>query len=259
MDWAPGNRIAQVVGGDEVWLVRKDGKGLKRNRLTPKGTNYHYHDLKIIEGKAYVVNTDLSRVDVFNTRNWTFEDHTSPLVQGADKEIDACHFNSIYLDPLTRHMFGCAFGLTPTREAWREDQSGGVFFKFASDRLIPLVKGFRQPHSVVVVGKYAFLCDSIPGDLVVMSWGLRAWTTSAVYHVGNGFARGLALHEDGYYVGLSANRHPQNYGYDHRYDLENARIVNMNVAGEVVDQWDLPVKEVYGILVEHEETDPRNT
>jgi hypothetical protein len=251
-------RLAQVVGGNEVWIVSKyRSKVLKRHKLAKEGRE-HYHDLKFSSKHALIVNTDRSRVDFYDSRTWEYQGHSLPLTPRAMEVVDACHFNTICIEPTKGGLFGAAFALTEEEQGWRPhipNNMRGLVFYVGAKRIVPLIEGFQHPHSLCIIGEHAWLCNSIPGELIVFKRDNRIWTPLKTWHVGSGFTRGFALGNDGYYyVGLSVNRHPEVYHFPEHdnYTLETARVVQLNYNGEILNHWDIPSPEIYDIVVDND-------
>lgn len=106
--------------------------------------------------------------------------------------IDQDHLNGICLRD--GHILVSAFG-PKVGPVWK-DSIEGYIFDITSSEII--VRGLRHPHSVTVMEKRLFACESMKGSV-------RNFTDDRSVTL-DGYARGLCLGRNGIYVGTSVGR-----------------------------------------------------
>ena len=116
-------------------------------------------------------------------------------------EVDSVHLNCLCLYQ-GRLLVGM-FGDFNTHRGYKGQTAGrGVVRDVRSGEI--LIDGLSQPHTMVVCGDELLLCNSEAGELRVY----RNWECVRNLPIG-GYARGLAVGESHYYVGVSLSRNAE--------------------------------------------------
>lgn len=108
--------------------------------------------------------------------------------QGSDQD----HLNGLCLRD--GHLLVSGFG-PKTGPLWRDSTQGFIVDIDSGERV---AVGFRHPHSLSMVGKSLFLCESMTSGVIDLT-GNRSTTL-------DGYTRGLCAAPDGLYVGTSKGR-----------------------------------------------------
>lgn len=165
--------------------------GLTERQISPD--HMDLHDLLWTQDGLYVVCTKINAVVLLDAqwkevRRWT--------VAG---EPDSVHLNSVAL--VDGRPVASIFGRFATYRGYKEGtRSAGCVIDLETDET--LVQGLSQPHSLRVVDKQLWLCDSEAHRLCIYEDGKLAMERDC-----GGYARGLLVDDDVVYVGLSASRH----------------------------------------------------
>jgi len=161
-------------------------------RITLADRELDLHDVLVDGSTIYAACTYPNAVVAYDNDWHELERWTYP------GEEDSVHLNCLclYQGRLLVAMFGDFDthrgykGQTSKRGLVRDVRSGEV-----------LIDGLSQPHTMVVCGDELLLCNSEGGELRVY----RNWECVRSIPVG-GYARGLAVGESHYYVGVSLSR-----------------------------------------------------
>lgn len=257
-----GDRLAVATKHEVVVLANEPSlaagypkkPGAYESLYLPRATYYTgpmaIHDLAWgRDGRLFAVNTVCSCLAVIGDRASFTPVWKPPFVERLTPE-DCCHLNGLAMaDGKPRYV--TALGTTGTRQGWRENKlRGGVLLEVESGET--LLEGLSMPHSPRVVGGTLYLLNSAACELLAVDPQRR---TSEVVARLPGFARGLAVHGDYLFVGLSHLRH------DHRVfgDLPIAQAGDLycgvlclhlptgRIAGEL--RYLRTVKEIYDVQV----------
>lgn len=257
-----GQKILAAEGGDNLWTLHRDGKMMAKSPLV-RGS--YYHDVFVSAIKNHkealigVISPARSVIDLCITLDggtrFMLHSTSPPIYPGADKVYDACHFNSVCLNGTD--IFGTAFIMTDKREGWRNvvGEPTGVFFGFNDKGPFVLKEGLKHPHTVCIYANGdVSVCDSLRGDIVFFKkvrgkYEEHRRLPISLTDGGRGYVRGMAVLLDGYLVGISANRHPDDdriTEVDPR--LKRAYLVHIDKDGKTLQEWKMPVFEIYDIL-----------
>ncbi len=185
-----GYIVARTARG--LMYLDKDFNIIKHNNM--KGIDYH--GLFIDNDLAYVVETSLNAIGIYELENLEKIDEIR-LHEVYGKDMN--HINDILIigDSLYASMFSL-------KENWtqlsRQKIKSGVIAEYSlSERKLIKVHhtGLHKPHSVVIEDKDMFYCDS-------MEYTVKK--NEDIIFKGNGFTRGLLLDKDVLFIGQSNSR-----------------------------------------------------
>ncbi len=214
--------IAQDVENDKLALACKDevvvfanSKDLakhypksphKYDALYMPRVTYHtgpldIHDLSFgRNGDLYAVNTLFSNIVKIDD-NYNFTPYWKPPFIDALVSEDRCHLNGMALEQgLPKYV--TAFNQGNTMQSWRENiTKTGVVMDVESNEVV--IEGLPMPHSPRIFGGNLYVLLSATGELVKVD------PSSGKYDVVvkvDGFVRGMSLHKDYLFIGLSKLR-----------------------------------------------------
>lgn len=171
----------------------------------PRATYYtgavDLHDLAFgSNGTLYAVNTAFSCVAVINDDHSFTPIWKPPFISRMSSD-DRCHLNGIAMENGVPR-YATAFGSGDTAKSWRATVPGsGVLMDMSTDTLISA--DLAMPHSPRLYGGALYVLLSATGEVARVD--LRTGTLDVIAKL-DGFVRGLAIHEDHLFVGLSAIR-----------------------------------------------------
>jgi uncharacterized protein (TIGR03032 family) len=158
------------------------------------------HEAVWIDGEVWLVNTLFSCLCTPHDR-YSFDPRWRPPFVSKLQPEDRCHLNGVAVEN-GRPKYVTAVAETDVRQGWRPMKaSGGCVIDVATGRVV--VRGLCMPHSPRVVAGRLYLLDSGSGRLVHADPDTGRVETVAEL---TGFTRGLAIHGDYAYVGLSRIR-----------------------------------------------------
>jgi uncharacterized protein (TIGR03032 family) len=194
------------------------------------------HDLNFgNNGELYAVNTLFSCIvkidDTFNfTPYWT-----PPFIDKIASE-DRCHLNGMAMQN-GKPKYATAFNNGNTPQSWREKVTeSGIIIDVETNTIV--AEGLAMPHTPRIFNNELYVLLSATGELVKIN------TNNGTYEVIiqiDGFVRGMSLHKDYLFIGLSKLRkNSSTFG-----KLPFAE--KANEAGIVVVH--LPTKSIIGKLI----------
>ena len=170
-------------------------------RLTYHTGGLDIHDLNFGKnGSLYAVNTLFSCIIKIDD-NYNFTPYwTPPFIDQLVSE-DRCHLNGMALKNGVP-KYATAFNQGNSFQSWRENiTKTGVVFDLETNKVI--ADGLAMPHSPRIFGDDLYVLLSATGELVKIN------TESGGYEVivkVDGFVRGMSLHKDYLFIGLSKLR-----------------------------------------------------
>jgi uncharacterized protein (TIGR03032 family) len=196
----------------EVWLARSAPDIAAK--LEPRGRydacyltrSAHFtgdiqgHEAAWVGGEVWLVNTLFSCLCTLHDR-YSFAPRWRPPFVTAVVPEDRCHLNGLALVG-GKPGYVTVVAETDTRQGWRPAKAaGGCVIDVPSGATV--ARGLCMPHSPRVAGGRLFVLDSGTGRLVVVDPA-----TGRVAPVASvpGFARGLAVHGQYAFIGLSRIR-----------------------------------------------------
>jgi len=159
------------------------------------------HDLRFgIDGRIFAVNTLFSCITEI-TDDYNFTPYWTPPFIDKHVSEDRCHLNGMALQNGIP-KYASAFNQGNSRQSWREKVTEtGVIFDLDSNEVI--AEGLAMPHSPRIFGNDLYVLLSATGELVKID------TQSGKHDVIvklDGFVRGMSLHKDYLFIGLSKLR-----------------------------------------------------
>ena len=165
------------------------------------------HEIALVDGKPWIVNTLLSCVCTLDDETFGFVPRWRPPFVDRLAAEDRCHLNGI----ATQHgkiRFVSALGATNEAHGWKANKvQGGILIDFASGETV--VRGLCMPHSPRCYQNHVFVLNSGQGHLCVVDVASGKLDTVAALP---GYARGLAFHGRFAFVGLSLIRESNIFG-----------------------------------------------
>ena len=159
------------------------------------------HDLRFgNDGKLFAVNTLFSCIIDIND-NYNFSPYwTPPFIDKLVSE-DRCHLNGMALKNGIP-KYATAFNQGNSFQSWREDiTKTGVVFDLETNEVI--VDNLPMPHSPRLFGDGLYVLLSATGELVKIDVKTGKYDVVVKF---DGFVRGMSLHKDYLFVGLSKLR-----------------------------------------------------
>ena len=115
---------------------------------------------------------------------------------------DRCHLNGLAVDDAGTPRFVTMLGASDTAQGWRQGRvTGGVLMSVPEGRVVQ--DGLCMPHSPRLVGEDLLFLNSGAGEVVRMA---NAQGEPQVLARLSGYTRGIAVHGDLLFVGLSRLR-----------------------------------------------------
>ncbi|KAA5544336.1 TIGR03032 family protein [Roseiconus nitratireducens] len=217
-DSGAADRLA-IGGPNVIWLLRDAGE--LAAKIQPVGVydggylaresfvtgNIHVHEMGWgNEGQLWVVNTLFSCLSTLH-EDFNFVPRWRPPFITELSPQDRCHLNGLAMES-GRPKLVTALGTSNSARGWRErKQSGGVLMEVESGEVV--AEGFCMPHSPRLRDGAAFVLDSGRGRLVRVALNDGTIDEVAAYP---GYGRGLALHGQFAFVGMSRARETSVFG-----------------------------------------------
>ncbi|HEX5053287.1 MAG TPA: TIGR03032 family protein [Planctomycetota bacterium] len=214
------NRDRMVLGTRRmVWVLQSAPEIAPQ--LEPKGRHdacfvprmahvtgdMHGHEVALIEGRPWIVNTMFSCLCTVDDARYTFVPQWKPPFVDRLAGEDRCHLNGVAIED-GRIAYASAMGETNTAGGWRENKvAGGIVMEVPSGEIV--TRGLCMPHSPRVHDRKLFVLDSGRGLLCTVDERNGARTTVAALP---GYARGLAFCDRFAFVGLSQIREKDLFG-----------------------------------------------
>ncbi len=221
MGLAVDERLDRMVVGTRrtIWTLRSapdiapqlEPKGRHDACFVPRTAhvtgNIRSHEIVLVEGRPWIANTLLSCLCTIDDADFGFVPRWRPPFIDQLAGEDRCHLNGIAMQD-GRIRFVTAMGETNAPVGWRENKvRGGVVIDVASGETV--VRGLCMPHSPRCFRGHCFLLDSGRGHLCAFD---PASGRTDVVAALPGYTRGLAMHGNVAFVGLSQVRETNIFG-----------------------------------------------
>ncbi len=159
------------------------------------------HDLNFgLNGEIYGVNTLFSNIIKIDS-DYNFSPYWTPPFIDKMVSEDRCHLNGMAFGN-GRPKFASAFNQGNTMQSWRENiTETGILMDIDSNEII--VDGLAMPHSPRIFDKDLFVLLSATGELVKVDVNTGKYDVVVKL---DGFVRGMSLHQDYLFIGLSKLR-----------------------------------------------------
>jgi uncharacterized protein (TIGR03032 family) len=159
------------------------------------------HDLSYGENdQLFGVNTLFSCIIKIDD-DYNFTPYWKPKFIDKIVSEDRCHLNGMALED-GKPKYASAFGMGNTRQSWRDTvTTGGVIINVQTDDVI--IEGLAMPHSPRIYDGELYTLLSATGELIRIN---PANGTYGVVVKLDGFVRGMDLHKDYLFIGLSKLR-----------------------------------------------------
>lgn len=170
-------------------------------RVTYHTGSLDIHDLRFgVDGDLFAVNTLFSTIIKIN-EDYNFAPYwTPPFIDKLVSE-DRCHLNGMAMQS-GRPKYATAFNQGNTFQSWRENiTKSGVIYDIDSNEVV--ASGLAMPHSPRLFGNDLFVLLSATGELVKID--INTGKYEVIVKI-EGFIRGMSLHKDYLFVGLSKLR-----------------------------------------------------
>lgn len=159
------------------------------------------HDMEYVDDKLVAVNTNFSCLSYINEEN-SFTPFWQPPFISELKPEDRCHLNGLAVEN-DEIKYLTALGSSNTAQGWRNNKmSGGILMEYPSGKII--LDGLAMPHSPRIYNGKLYLLNSAKGELILVN--TQTGTYEVVVKLG-AFARGMTLHGDYLFIGVSKLRH----------------------------------------------------
>ncbi|MBI5853293.1 MAG: TIGR03032 family protein [Planctomycetes bacterium] len=215
MGLAVGADLERIVVGTRraIWTLRSEPEIAPQ--LEPRGRhdacfvprrahvtgNIHGHEIALVGDRIWIVNTAFSCLCTLDDERYGFMPQWKPPFVDRLAGEDRCHLNGLAVED-GRIAWVTALGETNHAEGWRENKtSGGIVMNVATGAVV--ARGLCMPHSPRVHDRTLFVLDSGRGRLCTVDPRDGRITTVAALP---GYARGLAVHGETAFVGLSKVR-----------------------------------------------------
>ena len=209
-----------AVGGPNIVWILRDAENLSP-QITPAGKydrgflaresfvtgNISIHEMGWGRaGELWVVNTLFSCLCTLH-EEFNFVPRWQPSFISELAAEDRCHLNGMAMeDELPKYV--TALGTTNQSRGWREGKAeGGVIIDVESSEIV--ARGFCMPHSPRIHRGRLFALDSGRGHLVTVD---PASGKSEVVTDYPGYGRGMALHGQFAFIGMSKARETSVFG-----------------------------------------------
>jgi uncharacterized protein (TIGR03032 family) len=175
----------------------------------PRATYYtgqvDLHDLQWGDGKLWAVNTSFSCIAQIS-EDYSWVPYWQPPFIDALASEDRCHLNGLAVDKgLPRYVTALGTGNAP--ESWRKQlPGGGVLLDLL--RQEPLLENLAMPHSPRLHRGELYLLLSASSQLVRVD--REKGTYEIVFQLA-GFLRGMALHGEYAFIGVSKLRNSASF------------------------------------------------
>jgi len=233
--WLEGNRLfVSIMSPDSMTIqIYEPGHSVETIISCKLGD---IHDVRIIDGKLYVVSTGTNEVIIVGmdgslSKSWKMEGYG-----------DSCHLNC--LDLWDGRLVATAFGKFKTYRGYKGRTSGsGVLLDVKTKEI--LQEGYSAPHTPRRDEKGGiFVCDSRVGDVDYRFNGEKR----KISFPGT-FPRGLAFTKDLLYVGLSSLRHRKDLTFNNELARSGQLAIVDRNTFETLNVVPLPQAEIYDILI----------
>ena len=158
------------------------------------------HDIAFGKEGIWAVNTSFSCLCLVNG-NYNFVPKWNPPFISELASEDRCHLNGMVLsDGVPKYV--TALGTTNTPQGWRDTiVNGGILMDVESNKII--LEGLAMPHSPILHNGELYLLLSASGEIIKVNVKDKRYE---VIKQLEGFCRGMAIHKDYLFVGMSKLR-----------------------------------------------------
>ncbi|MCO8123766.1 TIGR03032 family protein [Stieleria sp. TO1_6] len=209
-----------AIGGPNlIWMLRDAGS--LASQVDPAGTydraylaresfvtgNIHVHEMQWgADGQLWIVNTLFSCLVTLH-QEFNFLPRWKPPFISELAPQDRCHMNGLAMQA-GKPKYVTALGTSDAPRGWRTTKSdGGVLMDVDSGEIV--ARGFCMPHSPRLHQGKLFVLDSGQGRLVCVDPAGGQVEQVANYP---GYGRGLAMHGQFAFVGMSRARESSVFG-----------------------------------------------
>jgi len=170
-------------------------------RLTYHTGQLDIHDLRFGEnGTIYAVNTLFSTIIKIDD-NYNFTPYWTPSFIDKIASEDRCHLNGMAMKN-GKPKYATAFNQGNTPQSWRDHvTTTGVIIDVETNEIV--VEGLPMPHSPRFFGDDLYVLLSATGELAKIDIENKSYEVVIKL---NGFVRGMSLHKDYLFIGLSKLR-----------------------------------------------------
>ncbi|MBI9067829.1 MAG: TIGR03032 family protein [Salinivirgaceae bacterium] len=159
------------------------------------------HDMEFMNDKLVAVNTSFSCLSYIDSENSFTPFWQPPFITELQPE-DRCHMNGLAVEN-NQIKYLTALGNTNTVQGWRNNKMvGGILMEYPSGKII--LDRLAMPHSPRVFNGKLYVLNSAKGELICVD--PTTGTYEVVVKLG-AFARGMSLHGDYLFIGVSKLRH----------------------------------------------------
>lgn len=211
--------------------------------------NIHGHDLAFGDDGLWIANTLFSSLCTLED-GYNFVPRWRPSFVSELIDQDRCHLNGLAMEA-GKPRYVSVLAETDTAAGWRPTKAtGGAIIDVQSDAVI--TRGLAMPHSPRIHDGRLWVLDSGTGSLVTVD---RANGNREVVETVPGYTRGLALHGQFAFVGLSKIRETSVFGdlpiSGHHDELRcGIAIVDLNSGRTVATfQFHTGVEEIFAVEV----------
>ena len=169
-------------------------------RVTYYTGNVDMHDIAFGKQGMLAVNTSFSCLCLVNGIH-NFQPIWKPAYISDLASEDRCHLNGLVVEN-GEPKYVTALGTTDTPQGWRDSiTNGGVLIDVLSNEFI--LEGLAMPHSPAMYNNALYMLLSASGELIKVNTEDRNYETVRQM---DGFCRGLAIHGDYAFIGMSKLR-----------------------------------------------------
>ncbi|MCU0431169.1 MAG: TIGR03032 family protein [Cytophagaceae bacterium] len=246
------DEVVKLVDSPELAIHYPNQPGKYKNLYTPRATYYtgtvDLHDLHFGTEGLWGVNTSFSCLCLIND-DYSFIPKWKPNFINELISEDRCHLNGLaMLNGKPKYV--TALGTGNKFQSWREDiTNGGVLIDIETNEMI--LKNLSMPHSPRMHNGELYLLQSASGEIIKFNPETK---TIKVIKKFEAFVRGMAIHGDYMFVGVSKPRansstfaklpfasNPLNAG------IIVLHLPTKSIAGEMVFQ--TSVDEIYDVQI----------
>jgi uncharacterized protein (TIGR03032 family) len=201
---ATKNEVQVLASSKALAINYGQNKGAYDAIYLPRATYYSgeidLHDMAWGNEGLWAVNTRFSCLSLIND-DFSFENKWAPRFITDQTPDDRCHLNGMTMQN-GKPKYVTALGTTDAPKAWRENiQGGGVIIDVDSKEI--LTSGLPMPHSPRLYNGSLYCLCSATGELIKVDQKTGKYDVVCKMQ---GFLRGMCLHNDILFVGLSKLR-----------------------------------------------------